>query len=151
MAIETDDDLETLIAQLPTISLTEVREEWRRRLRSEPTGQGRDLLARRLAYALQVKAYGGLKPETKRRLKRLYDAFKADPDYTPLPNLGLKEGTVLTRVWQGVRHQVMVLTEGFEYAGESFSSLSEVARRITGSRWSGPVFFGLKRKAKSSK
>jgi hypothetical protein len=141
-----DEELEVLIGRLSGMSLNELRAEWRQRLGSEPTGQGRDLLARRLAYALQVKAYGGLKPETRRRLKQLYEAFKADSEYTPLPNLGLKPGVVLTREWQGMRHQVMVLDEGFEYAGQTFASLSEVARHITGTRWSGPGFFGLRRK-----
>ena len=61
-----------------------------------------------------------------------------------MPGLGLKPGTVLTRTWHGVLHRVRVTNEGFDYRGERFGSLSEVARRITGTRWSGPLFFGLK-------
>ncbi len=59
--------------------------------------------------------------------------------------LHIKPGTILTREWQGVLHQVRVLEDAFEHKDERFSSLSEVARRITGSRWSGPLFFGLKK------
>jgi hypothetical protein len=95
---------------------------------------------------LQVKLYCGLKPETRRRLKQLYKAFKADPRHTPSSNLGLKPGLVLTREWNGTEHRVTVLEKGFEYRGESYGSLSQVARRIAGSRWSGPAFFGLKRR-----
>jgi hypothetical protein len=61
-----------------------------------------------------------------------------------MPGLGLKQGTVLTRSWHGALHQVRVTNDGFDYRGERFGSLSEVARRITGTRWSGPLFFGLK-------
>jgi hypothetical protein len=105
-----------------------------------------ELTRRRLAYELQVKLYCGLKPETRRRLKQLYKAFKADPRHTPSSNLGLKPGLVLTREWNGTEHRVTVLEKGFEYRGESYGSLSQVARRIAGSRWSGPAFFGLKRR-----
>ena len=101
-------------------------------------------MRRRLAYELQVRAYGDLTAETRRRLKRLHEAFKADPAYTPLPNFGLKPGTVLTRTWKGALHHVDVLDDGFEYQGERYESLSEIAGRITGTQWSGPLFFGLK-------
>ena len=100
-------------------------------------------MRRRLAYELQVRAYGGLKTET-RRLRRLYEAFKADPDYTPLPNYGLKPGTMLTRGWKGATHRVGVMDDGFEYQGKRYKSLSEIAGRITGTKWSGPAFFGFR-------
>jgi Protein of unknown function (DUF2924) len=105
---------------------------------------GADLLRRRLGYELQARTHGDLPTESRRRLKRLHQAFKADPAYTPLPGFGLKPGTVLTRTWRGVLHHVDVLDDGFAYRGERFDSLSEIARRITGTRWSGPLFFGLK-------
>jgi hypothetical protein len=108
------------------------------------------LLRRRLAYELQAKVHGDLPAEAQRRLKRLREAFKANPGFTPMPGLGLKPGTVLTRTWHGVVHQVQVTNDGFDYRGERFGSLSEVARRITGTRWSGPLFFGLKGEAGTS-
>ena len=139
------EELETEIARLDGLGLQELRIVWAEHLGPVPRHQSADLLRRRLAYELQVRAYGGLKPETRRRLRRLYAAFKADPNYTPLPNLGLKPGIVLTREWQGIQHRVSVLEEGFDYKGKRFDSLSEVARQITGTRWSGPAFFGLRK------
>jgi hypothetical protein len=101
-------------------------------------------MRRRIAYALQVQAYGGLKPETKRRLRELHKAFTADPGYTPLPNDGLKPGTMLTREWKGVTYRVGVMDEGFEHKGQRYKSLSEIAGLITGTKWSGPVFFDIR-------
>ncbi|MBN9488982.1 MAG: DUF2924 domain-containing protein [Alphaproteobacteria bacterium] len=151
MRIECDEALEAEIAHLDGLGFQELREIWRQRLGPPPEIASTDLTRRWLAYELQVPAYGGLKSETRRRLKQLYKAFKTNPTYTPTPTLGLKPGLVLTREWNGARHQVMVLEEGFAYGGENFRSLSEVARRITGSRWSGPLFFGLGGKAESRK
>jgi hypothetical protein len=119
---------------------------WRQRLGTPPQHISADLTRRRLAYELQVREYGGLKPETRRRLRQYYKAFKANPHHTPSSNLGLKPGIVLVREWNGAEHRVTVLGQGFEHRGERYRSLSQVARRITGSRWSGPAFFGLKRR-----
>ncbi len=68
---------------------------------------------------------------------------RAEPGFTPSPTFDLPPGTVLTREWQGALIASQVLQGGFAYAGQQFASLSEVARRITGTRWSGPAFFGL--------
>jgi hypothetical protein len=149
MRSDREETLEAEIARLDGLGLQELREVWRQRLGPPPEIASTDLTRRWLAYKLQVRTYGGLKPETRRRLRQLYKAFKANPSYTPAPNLGLKPGLVLSREWNGTQHQVMVLEKGFAYGGENFGSLSEVARRITGSRWSGPVFFGLKRQGGS--
>ena len=95
--------------------------------------------------SFRPRALGDLPAETQRRLKRLHQAFKSRSAATrPCPGVALKPGTVLTRTWQGVLHQVQVTDQGFDYRGERFASLSEVARRITGTRWSGPLFFGLR-------
>jgi hypothetical protein len=146
MQADHNDTLEAEIAVLGGLGLHELREVWRRRLGPPPQHISVELTRRRLAYELQVREYGGLKPETRRRLRQFYKAFKADPQYKPTSNLGLKPGLVLAREWNGTEHRVTVLEKGFEYRGERFGSLSEVARRITGSRWSGPAFFGLKRR-----
>jgi hypothetical protein len=143
-----DPALEAEIEALKGLGLQDLRAVWARRMGYVPQHRSPDLLRRRLAYGWQVKAYGGLSAATRRRLRRLYDAFRADPDYTPLPSLGLKPGTRLTREWQGDLHRVLVLDDGFLWKDERFGSLSEVARRITGTRWSGPAFFGLKEVAK---
>ena len=145
MRSDHEETLEAEIARLDGLGLHELRQVWRQRLGLPPLHISAELTRRRLAYELQVKVYGGLKPETRRRLKQFYKAFKADPRHTPSSNLGLKPGLVLTRQWNGTEHRVTVLEKGFEYRGEPYGSLSQVARRITGSRWSGPAFFGLKR------
>ena len=146
MRFDHEEMLEAEIARLGGLGLQELRQVWRKRLGPPPQHISTELTRRRLAYELQVKAYGGLKPETRRRLKQFYKAFKADPRHTPSFSLGLKPGILLTREWNGTEHRVTVLEKGFEYRGEQFGSLSLVARRITGSRWSGPAFFGLKRR-----
>lgn len=144
MRSDQQDTIEAEIARLDGLGLQELRQVWRQRLGPPPQHISTELTRRRLAYELQVKAYGGLRPETRRRLKHLYKAFKADPRHAPSSSLGLKPGLVLTREWNGTEHRVTVLEKGFEYHDEQYGSLSQVARRITGSRWSGPAFFGLK-------
>jgi hypothetical protein len=145
-----DGTLEAETARPGDLGLDDLRKLCGRLVGAVPANHGTHLLRRRLAYELQAKALGDLPTETQRRLKRLHEAFKADPGFTPLPGLGLKPGTVLTRTWHGVLRQVRVMNEGFDYRGERFGSLSKLARRITGTRWSGPLFFGLKRAAEPS-
>ena len=144
MTYPRDPTLEAEIVRLDGLGLPELRELWAERLGAVPKHQSPDLMRRRLAYELQVLAYGGLKPETRRRLRDLYAAFKADPDYTPLPNYGPKPGTMLTREYRGVTHRVGVMDEGFEFKGKRYESLSEIAGLITGTKWSGPAFFGFR-------
>jgi Protein of unknown function (DUF2924) len=145
-----DGTLETEIARLDDLGLDGLRKFFARVVGAVPANHGAHLLRRRLAYELQAKALGDLPTDTQRRLKRLHEAFKADPGFTPMPGLGLKSGTVLTRTWHDVLHQVRVTNNGFDYRGQRFGSLSEVARRVTGTRWSGPLFFGLKGGAEAS-
>jgi hypothetical protein len=142
--ITPDPTLEAEIARLDSLTLQELRRYWAERLGPVPDHRSADLMRRRIAYELQVRAYGGLKRETKKRLRQLYEAFKADPTYTPLPNYGLKPGTMLTREWKGVTYRVGVMDDGFEYKGQRYQSLSEIAGLITGTKWSGPVFFGIR-------
>src|SRR5438045_2788675 len=116
--------LEIEIARLGDLDLRQLRKVWGDRLGPVPKHQSADLLRRRLAYELQVRAYGGLKSETRARLRSLYKSFKSDPEYTPVPNYGLKPGTVLTREWKGAMHKVNILHDGFEYGGQRYGSLS---------------------------
>lgn len=146
MRSDHDETLEAEIVRLDSLGLQELRKVWLECLGTPPQHISTELTRRRLAYELQVKEYGGLKPQTRRRLKQLYKAFKADPDYAPTSNLGLKPGVVLSREWNGTEHRVTVLEKGFAHKGEVYGSLSQVARHIAGSRWSGPAFFGLKRR-----
>ena len=102
---------------------------------------------RAVAYRLQERALGGLKPATRRLLERLAAAASADQPLRLTAPSPLSAGTILMREWQGVTHEVIVLEQGVRYQQKHYRSLSEVARLITGCRWSGPRFFGLHKKA----
>ena len=140
-----DPAVEAEISELEGLPLDGLRNLWKERLGVVPKHQSADLLRRRLAYELQVRAYGGLRAEVRRRLSKLHKAFANDSTYAPQASQRLKAGTVLTREWKGVTHQVSILEQGFEYSGEHYQSLSDIARRITGTKWSGPAFFGLRK------
>jgi hypothetical protein len=112
----------------------------------------RNLMIPILAYRIQENAYGGLTPSTRKGLQKL-SAELDQKQKTPLTLAPqLKAGTKLLRQFQGEMHEVLVADEGFEYRGKRYQSLSEIARQITGTRWSGPLFFGLKQsqRARSS-
>jgi hypothetical protein len=141
--------LQAEIADLDDLGLDDLRKLCDQILNHVPPHHGTALLRRRLASELQARVRGDLPADIRRRLRRLHSAFKTNPAYTPLPGRGVKPGTILTRIWHGVTHQVQVTDRGFEHRGERYTSLSEVARRITGTRWSGPLFFDLKRPAKT--
>ena len=100
-----------------------------------------------LSYRIQERTGPKLPAKTRRQLARLADAFERDPNHRPAAIRRMKEGTKLLREWNGVTHEVTALAKGFEYQGMYHRSLSAIAREITGTRWSGPAFFGLKGKA----
>jgi hypothetical protein len=104
-----------------------------------PPRTSRSLMIRAVAYKMQERAFGGLTSSTRRLL-----AGDAPSARSNVPSREARPGTVLLREWQGVTHQVTVIENGVLYRGERHRSLSAVARVITGSRWSGPLFFGLK-------
>jgi hypothetical protein len=145
--------LEDEIASLPALSKAELLTRWRERLKQPPPSHlNKPILVPLLAYRLQEQAFGGLKPAYKRRLRELADSFERNPNQPPKTVSSaarIKPGTRLIRQWDGQTHQVTVAEEGFEYKGERYKSLSEIARLITGTRWSGPLFFGLKQSEKN--
>jgi hypothetical protein len=149
MPPEHNKTLQAEIARLDDLGLDDLRELCNQILDQVPPNHGTALLRRRLAYELQARVHGDLQTDVRHRLRRLHKAFKTNPAYTPLTGRGVKPGTVLTRTWNGVAHHVQATNQGFEYRGERYASLSEVARRVTGTRWSGPLFFDLKRTAKT--
>ncbi|MDP2377506.1 DUF2924 domain-containing protein [Reyranella sp.] len=146
MSFKPDPILEAELSGLENLKLGQLQMLWQQRFGLVPKHQSADLLRRRLAYELQVRAYGGLRLEIRRRLSRLHKAFAADRKHTPIAGRHLKPGTILTREWKGTAHQVVLLVEGYEYAGERYQSLSEIAEKITRTKWSGPAFFGLRRR-----
>ena len=132
------------LAALQKLSLGELKQRWQDLYGSEcPARMSRFFLVRALAYRIQEQALGGLDRATRRRLARASEDLAAGrTPATSAPKI--KPGTRLLREWQGVVYDVMVLESGVQYRGESWPSLSAVAREITGTRWSGPRFFGLK-------
>jgi DUF2924 family protein len=127
------------------LSLDELRREWRRLHSSEPPRISRDLLMRGIGYRLQEIEHGGLGKATRRKLKTLAKMFRTTGRVAPDPGLSLKPGARLVREWHGRTHTVTVTEDGFEYAGLSYRSLTNVAKKITGAHWSGLRFFGLVR------
>ena len=137
--------LSAQIGNLGNLGSEELDQTWRVLFGSErPRRVYGDLLVKALGYRLQEKAIGGLKPST-RRLLECWGRNESErvPLAAPV-RTRLKAGTVLVRERHGVTHRVTVLDDGFDFHGERFRSLSEIARKITGVRWSGPLFFGLK-------
>src|SRR5260221_1617010 len=133
------------IEELQEATSANLKERWRALYRSEPPRRiSRDLLIRALAYRIQEKALGGLKPSTRRLLTRVAADASARRPIQVAPEPGLKPGTVLLREWHGTQHQVIVRENGIVFNGKQYKSLSQVAYRITGTKWSGPLFFGLK-------
>jgi hypothetical protein len=139
------------IAGLQSLDVEQLKGRWRTLYQTEaPTRFSRDLLMRAVAYRLQERALGGLKPATLRLFQRV--AAAAAHARQPLklkPLRRLEAGAVLIREWGGVKHKVVVLENGFSFRSQCYGSLSAVARQITGSHWSGPLFFGLKNRTKA--
>lgn len=138
-------DLNAQLAAIDTMTLQDLRLAWAARLGGAPPRlRTRELLALALAYRLQARAYRDLPGSATRRLAELGRRFAADRAYAPVAGPVLTPGSSIVKAWRGVRHEVRVLDQGFSYQGQSFGSLSEVAQHITGTKWNGQVFFGLK-------
>ncbi len=132
------------IAGLSKIGTDELRERWKAMFGKAPSQEiGRSFLARAIAYRLQERAYGGLKRSTRRLLARAAEEIAIGSAKRPQTRIA-QSGTILIREWQGNAHRVTMLDDGVLFKGKRYRSLSEVAREITGSRWSGPRFFGLR-------
>ena len=149
------------LGDLERLSRSELRRLWRQQLGGEPPSSfGGDLLALAIAHARQERQYGGIPKSVARELDRLFDrallgssgsggqdgssthsdAHKRNGQSPMLT----RHGTILVREWQGTTHQVTVLVDGFLWNGRAHNSLSSIARAITGTKWSGPRFFGMR-------
>ena len=134
------------LAALTTMATPDLKQQWRDLFGTEPPPYNQKFLRHRLAYRVQEIAYGGLKPATIARLEALGEQLdggnltirRIRADRKPIA------GTTLVREYQGVEHRVTVRADDYEYQGRAFRSLSSIARAITGTRWNGLVFFGLK-------
>jgi hypothetical protein len=139
------------LAALKTAPTPKLREQWRLLFEKEPPPFNRQYIESRLAYRIQELAYGGLKPETVRRLEKLGEELdggskakrQTRADSRPI------SGTRLIREYQGVEHCVTVRDDDFEYQGRPYKSLSAIARAITGTQWNGLTFFGIKSAARN--
>jgi Protein of unknown function (DUF2924) len=142
----THDPIPGRLAALKTAPTSDLKAQWRDLFDTEPPPFNRRYLEARLAYRIQELVYGGLKPETVQRLEALGEQLdggdrkksRIRADLMPIV------GTRLIRDYQGTEHVVTVIADGFEWQGQPFKSLSAIARAITGTRWNGWVFFGLK-------
>ena len=140
-------DLESEIARLSDLALPELRKRWRALYgRPAPKFFRRKLLIRAVAYQMQVKAYGGLSDATKQRLVDIAEAVRTGNEEAVLGTPRIKPGTRLIRLWKDETHTVEVRVDGFEWGGRKYSSLSGVAKAITGTNWNGYTFFGVKRR-----
>jgi Protein of unknown function (DUF2924) len=131
------------LAVLSTLSLGDLRLEWRRLYRADPPRLSRDIMIRAIAYRLQEVAHGGLSKAASRRLATMATAFESSGTIVATEAPRIKSGSRLVREWHGRTHVVTVSDNGFEFEGATYKSLTKIARDITGARWSGPRFFGL--------
>jgi Protein of unknown function (DUF2924) len=143
--------VEAEIVQLSGFDRDGLRARWKATTgRAAPSHLPKGLLLRMLAYRLQADVHGDLDPATVRFLDRILSDEKLKTGTLPLPDAEMvRPGTLLVREWAGTTHRVMALTDGFAWDGATYTSLSEVARAITGTRWNGPRFFGLRGRARA--
>ena len=143
-----DPAVEAELDRLAVMPIVQLRLTWAKLFRkASPKSFGPDLLRRSIAHRIQEKAYGGLSRSAQRLLDQMMKAFAAKPGGRIVLPRRIKPGSVLVREWKGKSHRVMVLADGFAYDGKTFGNLSEIAVLITGTRWNGPRFFGLRSKA----
>jgi hypothetical protein len=144
-----DNSVLAQLAALPQKSTAELKQMWRELYDREPPPFNKPFLVKRLAWRVQELAYGGLSARAEAKLKVLIEDEDARVKGKHPVRKGDRPivGTRLIREWQGVEHTVTVLDDGFEYEGRRYKSLSAIARAITGTRWNGPLFFGLRNHA----
>ena len=134
------------IKKLEGLSTAQLKQRWHQKWPVQlPKQVSRELLALSLAWELQAAEFGGVPRELQRQIDALAGDLKRSGKIDGNVPIRIKPGTRLVREWQGERHEVTVLAKRFAYKNRQFDSLSEIAREITGTRWSGPVFFGLKK------
>jgi hypothetical protein len=141
------------VVALSKAPLTDLKKQWRDLFGKEPPPYNRRFLESRLAYRIQELAHGGLKPETIRRLEELGESVapaKRLPGAARRKDDRPIDGTRLVREYQGIAYEVTVRGDHFEYRGDRYTSLSAIARLITGTRWNGWVFFGLRTPRRAS-
>jgi hypothetical protein len=138
-------EVEAELERLPATPIVELRKRYRELFKAEPPKAfGPDLLRRGIAHRIQERAYGRLPAATQRLLDQLVKAAAAKPGARLELPRRIKPGSELVRTWNRRTYRVRVLEKGFAYEGQTFTNLSEIATAITGTRWNGPRFFGLR-------
>jgi DUF2924 family protein len=138
------------IGALASLDIKDLKSRWRALYDTEPPPRiSRELLTRAIAYRLQEKVFGGLASATRRLLERVAADRSSRRARLSLARKAAP-GSLLIREWRGNAHRVTVHDDGVAYRGKRYGSLSEVARLITGTRWSGPLFFGLRKPAEEA-
>jgi hypothetical protein len=141
----TGQSLENEIAHLRDLDLAELKRRWLVLYACPaPKFFRREHLIRAIGHRMQTQAFGDLRPVTRRLLRTIVDAVRTGKEDGIAPAPRIRPGIKLIRVWQGKTHIVSTLDDSFEWKGSRYRSLSEVARAITGTRWNGLVFFGIK-------
>lgn len=144
MPTDINPGVEAEIKRLRFTPIVELRALWRAKFNTKPPEAfGPDLLRRSIAQKLQEAAYGGFDHATGRLLNQLIAQSAKTNGKIVVPRR-IKPGAVLVREWKGKSHRITVLEDGFGFEGKPYDSLSEIARMITGTRWNGPRFFGLR-------
>jgi hypothetical protein len=132
------------LSRLPNLDIGELRQQWRGLYKTQaPPNLSRELLLGAVAYRMQEVAFGELRPARQRQLRQMAQQFNRIGAAKARPRPELKPGTRLMREWQGRTYDVLVLDDGFSWQNTHYRSLSALARKITGTAWSGPLFFGL--------
>src|ERR1700730_10269833 len=140
-------DVAKALVRLSALTIFELRGEWRRLHRMPPPMRlSRNLLTRGIIYQLQERAYGGLSKAAARKLEQAAAGPPSRGAAKPTASVSLRPGTRLVREWHGDTHTALIHADGIEWRGQRYRSLTVVARKITGARWAGPRFFGLRRR-----
>ena len=141
----TDPAVEAELDRLAVMPIAQLRIRYCEVFRTDPPKAfGPDLLRRSIAHRIQEKAYGGLSRSTQRLLDQMMKTYAAKPNGKIVLPRRIKPGSELVRTWKRKTYRVIVMANGFAYDGKTFASLSEIASEITGTRWNGPRFFGLR-------
>lgn len=133
-------ELSSYIASLEDMSIPELKKIWKQYFKTSPEQNTKSFLVRRIAYRVQELKYGGLSPN----IVRLLNQEMKQININPVSTKKLKKGMLLTRNYKGIEFRVQVVENGFEFNGKVYNSLTKIALVITGSKTSGPLFFGLK-------
>ncbi|NYF53560.1 DUF2924 domain-containing protein [Tunturiibacter gelidoferens] len=134
-----------LIRSLPKLPKTRLVELWKDNFGREPGRIRPELMLPILAYRIQERAYGGLSPKTSARSQVIATSLRPQSRSRDEARQRFKSGTKLVREWRGTTHEVTLNDAGYRYLGKTYKSLSPIACEITGTRWSGPAFFGTKK------